>query len=144
MYVDAPPLQVNRAINRTKSPSKNTKKVTRQDTYSITVIIEKLASKKGVIILQLKNEENQVVVSVSEKITGEQFKTTLTDIPAGTYGIRFLHDENENQKMDFNLFGIPKERYGFSNNVVGFMKAPSFEKTLFSLSKDITKKLIAR
>jgi hypothetical protein len=33
-------------------------------------------------------------------------------------------------------FGIPTEKYGFSNNTEGFMGAPSFEKTKFTLYYD--------
>ncbi len=38
----------------------------------------------------------------------------------GTYAIIALHDENENQQMDYEANGMPKESYGMSNNPMGF------------------------
>lgn len=34
----------------------------------------------------------------------------------GDYAIAVYHDKNMNGKLDTNFLGIPKERYGFSNN----------------------------
>jgi uncharacterized protein (DUF2141 family) len=48
-----------------------------------------------------------------------------SDIPAGDYGVAAIHDENSNAKLDKNLFGIPKEGFGFANNPhVGWGPAP--------------------
>ena len=48
-------------------------------------------------------------------------------LPHGEYAIAVFVDLNGNGKMDKNFLGIPKEQYGFSNNVMGKMAAPSFE-----------------
>ncbi len=32
------------------------------------------------------------------------------------YAIRYYHDENDNASMETNLFGMPMEGYGYSNN----------------------------
>ncbi len=52
----------------------------------------------------------------------------IKNIPAGFYGIAVWHDENGNKKMDKNLFGIPKEKYGFSKNIYGRFGPPDFDK----------------
>lgn len=36
-------------------------------------------------------------------------------LPEGEYVIAIFQDTNENSEMDYGLFGIPKEPYGFSN-----------------------------
>lgn len=41
---------------------------------------------------------------------------TFDDLEAGEYAIRYFHDENADAKMATNLFGMPQEGYGFSNN----------------------------
>ncbi|PHR42618.1 MAG: hypothetical protein COA32_17275 [Fluviicola sp.] len=41
--------------------------------------------------------------------------------------IAVYHDENGNQKLDENMFGMPTEKYGFSNNARETFSAPSFE-----------------
>jgi uncharacterized protein (DUF2141 family) len=37
----------------------------------------------------------------------------FSDIKPGKYAIAVIHDENCNGKLDTNMFGIPKEGYGF-------------------------------
>lgn len=56
---------------------------------------------------------------------------TFDDLPPGRYGVVALHDENENRKLDRNLFGIPKEGWGMSNNPEPKFSAPKFEKAAF-------------
>jgi uncharacterized protein (DUF2141 family) len=58
------------------------------------------------------------------------------ELPEGEYAISLYHDVNENNELDTGSYGIPIEAYGFSNNVKGFMGAPSFEKSKFSLTED--------
>ncbi|MBB1390840.1 DUF2141 domain-containing protein [Shewanella sp. SG44-6] len=61
----------------------------------------------------------------SESVCGSKLRSTLakpinkvifTNIPVGQYAIRFFQDENNNGTLDTNLFGMPSEGYGFSNN----------------------------
>jgi uncharacterized protein (DUF2141 family) len=40
-------------------------------------------------------------------------------------------DANKNLKIDKNFLGIPKEQYGFSNNAMGKLSAPSYEQAKF-------------
>ena len=54
----------------------------------------------------------------------------------GVYAIKVLVDNNDNGKIDLNFFGIPKEQFGFSNNVRGILGAPKFEKASFKLSSN--------
>lgn len=51
----------------------------------------------------------------------------FTNLPPGRYGIAVYHDENGNGKLDYNLFGVPVEGYGFSRDAMGNMAPPSFE-----------------
>ena len=54
--------------------------------------------------------------------------TTITlQVPPGRYAVVALHDENNNHKLDRNMFGIPKEGFGFSNNPKVLLSAPSFD-----------------
>ena len=39
--------------------------------------------------------------------------------------------------MDRNLFGVPKEQFGFSNNAKGNFGPPSFEDASFTVSNDM-------
>ena len=54
--------------------------------------------------------------------------TTITlQVPPGRYAVVALHDENNNHKLDRNMFNIPKEGFGFSNNPKVLLSAPSFD-----------------
>ncbi len=59
---------------------------------------------------------------------------TFPRLPAGTFAISVLHDENDNAKLDSNFFGIPTEGYGVSNNVVPALASPRFTDATFTLS----------
>ena len=67
---------------------------------------------------------------------------TIKNVPAGTYGIAAWHDKNGNRKMDKNLLGIPKEKYGFSNNKYGKFGPPDFDKIVFKVTAGKVVKLI--
>lgn len=69
-------------------------------------------------------------------------------IPVGTeqdgeavppLAISAYHDENENSRLDKNSFGIPTERYGFSNNPKRGYGPPRFSEAAIVL--DLTEQL---
>jgi uncharacterized protein (DUF2141 family) len=49
-------------------------------------------------------------------------------LPPGNYAVAAIHDENGNAKLDRNMFGIPKEGFGFANNPHVGLVAPPFLK----------------
>ena len=57
---------------------------------------------------------------------------TIT-LPYGEYAIKIYHDENGNDELDTRMFGIPKERYGFSNNARGTFGPPEYKDARFNL-----------
>lgn len=59
-------------------------------------------------------------------------------LPFGTYAISLFQDENGNGKMDTATFGIPTEKFGFSNDAEGVMGPPSYDKCSFTFSEDMT------
>ncbi|MGF1457249.1 MAG: DUF2141 domain-containing protein [Alphaproteobacteria bacterium] len=66
----------------------------------------------------------------------------FSDLPPGSYAISAFHDANDNGTFDQGLFGIPHERYGFSNNPSDGLSAPSFEEARISLSDDLTIEIV--
>ncbi|WP_291527919.1 DUF2141 domain-containing protein [Bacteroides sp. UBA939] len=59
-------------------------------------------------------------------------------LPAGTYAFSLYQDENGNGKLDTATFGIPTEKYGFSNDAKVVMGPPSYEKCSITFSEDTT------
>jgi uncharacterized protein (DUF2141 family) len=59
--------------------------------------------------------------------------TVCVSLPhAGEYAVVAYHDANSNRDLDQGLLGIPKEGYGFSNNVRPVLSAPSFAAAKFN------------
>ncbi|WP_019676170.1 DUF2141 domain-containing protein [Arsukibacterium perlucidum] len=58
------------------------------------------------------------------KVTEAEHQVVFEEVEAGEYGIKVIHDENDNRKLDTNLLGMPKEGYGFSNNGGAYGPAP--------------------
>lgn len=61
---------------------------------------------------------------------------TFDKLPqGGEYAIRVYHDQNNNGQLDKGVFGQPVEGWGVSNDVRGFMSAPSLKKMLVKLDQ---------
>jgi|SRR5580692_943942 uncharacterized protein (DUF2141 family) len=69
---------------------------------------------------------NKAIVHGGFPISGHQAMEVF-QVPAGRYGIVVIHDENGNHKLDRNLFGYPKEGFGFANNPKIGLSAASFK-----------------
>lgn len=67
-----------------------------------------------------------------------------TVLPYGEYAITLFIDFNGNKKFDKNFLGIPKEQYGFSNNVMGRMAPPTFDQAKFVVTGPTTKNIKLR
>lgn len=65
------------------------------------------------------------------EIRDTQARCHFLDIPPGTYALAVIHDENLDGKLATNWLGIPREGYGFSNDVTASMSAPSFDAASF-------------
>ena len=103
---------------------------------SLEMEINNLQSNNGPLYIRILDEnENPVIVGTS-LVFNYSSRISFDSIFPGKYAIQFFHDENENQKMDFSLIGIPKEKFGSSNNVKPVFGPPKFEKMLFNLTEN--------
>ncbi|MFP3472496.1 DUF2141 domain-containing protein, partial [Micrococcus sp. SIMBA_144] len=57
------------------------------------------------------------------------------NLETGVYAVSAFHDVDGDGVMRKNLFGIPKDLYGFSNDARGTFSAPTFESASFQLSR---------
>jgi len=55
------------------------------------------------------------------------------DVQSGTLGVQVFHDANDNGDFDKNMLGMPRERYGFSNNPFPRMRGANWDEAVFSL-----------
>ena len=80
----------------------------------------------------LKKLFKGTIVKVKEKNAIAQ----ISNLEKGEYAVSVFHDKNNNQKMDTNFFGIPKEPIGCSNGAKGFMGPPKYKNAKFTIHKD--------
>lgn len=105
----------------------------------ITVQVSNLKSNKGVTRICLYNNaasfngEGKPVQCISAPVSNKNAAAIFENIPPGTYAISLFHDVNNNNKLDVNFVGIPKEGYGASQNKLPFASAPSFKENQFTL-----------
>ena len=112
------------------------------ETYSLTVNISGLKSNKGTLIVGIYTNESDFLKNQFKsdviKIKNNEAFVIFKNLTAGEYAVSFIHDENNNKKMDTNFFGIPKEKYGCSNNARGFMGPPKYVDAKFRLTENRT------
>jgi uncharacterized protein (DUF2141 family) len=110
---------------------------------SLTVSLTGIRNDKGQVFIQLWNKPDGfpkqgdnaykfVAIDASKAVSGT-VTATFSDLAPGSYAVSTLHDENRNGKMDNNAFGMPKEGWAVSNNVVTHTHAPSFEQASFQI-----------
>ena len=107
-------------------------------TQDVIVNIINFENNKGKALIGLYNSEKTFLeadfMSSLSKIENNECSVTFINVPAGTYAVSLFHDENNNGKMDTNMFGIPKEDYGCSNNAKGFMGPPKWADAKFEVT----------
>ncbi len=96
------------------------------------VVIDEVKNNDGVILAQLFSGEDNF--NKGQAITGTKLpakkgigELMFKDLVPGEYVVRLFHDENNNQKMEKNIFGMPKEGYGFSNEAVAHLGPPKYK-----------------
>jgi uncharacterized protein (DUF2141 family) len=98
----------------------------------LQVSIDHIKSDQGVILAQIFTGEDNYKTGKPIENTMTQAKTgagelLFKNLSPGEYVVRIFHDENNNQKMDMNAFGMPTEGYGFSNEAIGNMGPPQYK-----------------
>jgi len=104
---------------------------------TITIEISNLRSNNGLVSLELFDAKQQIVEKVKEVIKDKTCTIVIENLKNAKYAIRYFHDENSNDELDTNWFGIPQEGYGFSNDAFGTFGPKDFEEWLFDLSGDM-------
>lgn len=111
------------------------------NTHALTVSIAGLQKNKGKVFVAVYNSEasflnnNMMTKSATVVVSNNSAEITFKNLKKGEYAVSVFHDENDNNKLDTKIFGIPKEPYGFSNKAKGFMGPPEFSDAKFMLSE---------
>ncbi len=106
----------------------------------LQVTVTNIKGHKGNIIVGIfDSNENFLKKPLDGRMvqaSGDSIIVVFENLKPGKYAVSVLHDANKNKDLDQNKLGIPKEGFGFSNNVTGAMGPPSFERALIDLTQD--------
>ncbi|WP_190809166.1 DUF2141 domain-containing protein [Flagellimonas sp. S3867] len=104
---------------------------------NIEVSIDNILSNDGKVMVSLHTKDTFMkgpgIQNLESKIENGKVSFTFQNVPEGTYAIMALHDANENQRMDFESNGMPKENYGLSGNANSY-GPPNFEAAKFNVA----------
>lgn len=103
---------------------------------TITATVVNVTSNDGKVGFALYNKANfmkKPLQAKNAKIIEGKSTVTFENLPDGEYAIICYHDKNDNNRMDFEPNGMPKEDYGTSNNVMSF-GPPQFNDAKFLLT----------
>lgn len=102
---------------------------------TITVVIENVLSDEGIIMGALHTEQTFMKGPgvVNEQVDAAKGEITLTfeNVEKGSFALMLLHDVNNNQRMDFEANGMPKENYATSGETT--FGPPSFAGAQFNV-----------
>ena len=116
----------------------------------LTIKISNIEKMQGEIKVGVFNtgtnflKQGAAIKNYSIKVDKNTALLTITDLPKGEYAITMYHDENSDNECNRNFIGIPKEPYGFSNNIKPKFGPPKYNdcKFIFSDNKTLNIKMI--
>jgi uncharacterized protein (DUF2141 family) len=112
-----------------------------KEEVTLTVTIDGLRNSEGYVTIALHNGETEFpgdegFMMKSVKAKKGSIEVTFEKVPTGEYAIAVMHDENGNEEMDFNEYGMPTEGFGFSNEATAEMGPPDFDEASFDVTED--------
>jgi uncharacterized protein (DUF2141 family) len=108
----------------------------------IVIKILNIRNQNGNILISMYNNSEQfpdhpkwkyLIPKTELSAQGNQFQ--IKGVLSGKYAIAIIDDENCDTLLQKNFLGMPKEGYGFSNNIKPSISgAPSFDDCTFTVS----------
>lgn len=110
----------------------------------ISIVVKNFSSNNGFCRACLfdnayafSNEKGTALRCVKVAVINKSSNIVFDNTAAGTYAVSVFHDANNNNKLDKNFLGIPKEGYGASKNKLPFASAPAFNDNKFIVTNNI-------
>jgi len=107
--------------------------------HDITVTIDNVVNNKGKVVFGLHTSETFMkgagIQNAESKIEAGKVTVTFKNVAQGTYAIMVLHDENGNNRMDFQDNGMPMENYATSSKTTSF-GPPQFGESKFEITEE--------
>lgn len=107
---------------------------------SLTIKVQNIRAKSGQVMISLCREDEfmqdkRCGFGKIVPIKDIKLPIIINNIPNGIYAVQLFHDVNGNGKLDYNVMGIPKEPYGFSQNARGKFGPPKFQDAAIAIEK---------
>jgi uncharacterized protein (DUF2141 family) len=107
----------------------------------LTVKFTNTANTPGKILVSVFNDARYFPDVAANAVVNKKIVVTKKDseievkldLPVGEYAIASFLDENGDEKLNTGFMGIPKERFGFSNNPSILTGAPGFGAASFNV-----------
>ncbi|AFY35251.1 DUF2141 domain-containing protein [Calothrix sp. PCC 7507] len=113
---------------------------------TLTVEIDGFKNKEGQVCASIfansqgfPNQRDRVLQRQCTKITDIPVKITFENLPASSYAVAVMHDQNKDLILNRNSLGMPTEGFGFSRNPEVTTKPPKFSEATFLLAGPNTK-----
>lgn len=111
----------------------------REDIASLTLDIDGLTSQAGRIWVGVYDsaeawDDQTEIRSQWVEVGEDPTRLVLEGVPTGQIGVQVFHDANGNNDFDTNFAGIPRERYGFSNNPRPRFRSANWSEAAFVLA----------
>ncbi|MBE9191359.1 DUF2141 domain-containing protein [Gloeocapsopsis crepidinum LEGE 06123] len=116
-----------------------------QPSHKLTVVVDRIARPRGQVCFRLYDKEKgfprNAAGVIQSGCTNAQGSSVIAEFHAlqpGSYAVTVFHDENNDQKLNTNFLGIPREGFAISNNPPVKIGAPKFSNASFSVEGDTT------
>lgn len=110
--------------------------LSQETTYSLTIQVNNLRDDNGLVGIDFFDENGTTIKGEYIPIKNNIATVTYNDLKKGNYGVRVYHDENKNDKMDFNWIKLPKEGFGYTGEHK--FGIPKIQDMLFTLDNNKT------
>ncbi|MBW4616929.1 MAG: DUF2141 domain-containing protein [Desmonostoc vinosum HA7617-LM4] len=116
-----------------------------RETATLSIVVDGIRHQKGEICFRIyAGEQGFPLNNTSEvqsgcaKITGSSIKKEFLGLQPGAYAVAVVDDQNGDRQLNRDLFGIPQEGFGLSQNPVISIRTgiPKFKDASFVLKQD--------
>ncbi len=110
---------------------------------NLVISLEGVRNDKGYILVSLfaqsegfPDNKDKADKILRDKAQKGNMELKFEGLKKSTLAFAIIHDENDNQKLDTGVFGIPKEGFCFSRNAMGNFGPPDFAQATFQLKNE--------
>lgn len=103
---------------------------------AVTVSVHNVRDVQGAVLGGLYSEagwNGDAVATAGVSVEDDSPVLCFQDVAPGRYAVKLFHDRNGDGELATNMFGIPSEPYGFSNNAPAQFGPPAFADAAFEV-----------